>query len=41
VQSGDVVYVAERPWLARNLPSVLVGLGSAVVSGVAIALLAR
>jgi len=41
VQSGDVVYVPERAWLSRNLPSVLVGVGSAIVSGVTVALLAR
>jgi protein involved in polysaccharide export with SLBB domain len=41
VQSGDVIFVPERSWWSRNLPSVLVGVGSAIASGVAVALLAR
>lgn len=41
VQSGDVIFVPERSWWSRNLPSVLVGVGSAIASGLAVALLAR
>lgn len=41
VQSGDVVYVPERPWLSRNLPTVLLGMGSAIVTGVTVAILSH